>query len=114
MSAIHVGRQGKNAVVRVSDRGPGDAGEHARAHLRVVLPSARARRAGRRRRSGIERLVQQIARRHGGSVRCDGRDGGGSSFVLTVPVDEPAQTGGASAAGVSAGAPLRPARARSA
>jgi signal transduction histidine kinase len=30
-------------------------------------------------------LVKQIAERHGGSVRCEGREGGGSSFVLTLP-----------------------------
>ena len=28
-------------------------------------------------------LVKQIAERHGGSVRCEARDGGGSCFVLT-------------------------------
>ncbi len=30
-------------------------------------------------------LVKQIAARHGGGVRCEGRDGGGSCFVLTLP-----------------------------
>jgi signal transduction histidine kinase len=30
-------------------------------------------------------LVKQIAQRHGGSVRCEGRQGGGSCFVLTLP-----------------------------
>jgi signal transduction histidine kinase len=31
-------------------------------------------------------LVKQIAERHGGGVRCEARDGGGSSFVITLPV----------------------------
>lgn len=31
-------------------------------------------------------LVRQIARRHGGGVVCEGRDGGGSCFVVTLPV----------------------------
>jgi len=31
-------------------------------------------------------LVKQIAERHGGQVRCEGREGGGSCFVLSVPV----------------------------
>jgi signal transduction histidine kinase len=31
-------------------------------------------------------LVRQIAQRHGGSVRCEGREGGGSCFVVTLPV----------------------------
>jgi signal transduction histidine kinase len=30
-------------------------------------------------------LVRQIAQRHGGSVRCDERPGGGSCFVLSLP-----------------------------
>jgi signal transduction histidine kinase len=31
-------------------------------------------------------LVKQIAERHGGRVRCEPRDGGGSCFVLTLPL----------------------------
>ncbi len=31
-------------------------------------------------------LVRQIAERHGGGVRCEPREGGGSCFVLTLPV----------------------------
>lgn len=30
-------------------------------------------------------LVRQIAQRHGGQVRCEARDGGGSRFVLSLP-----------------------------
>ncbi|MEY4429628.1 MAG: hypothetical protein RLZZ182_2317 [Pseudomonadota bacterium] len=30
-------------------------------------------------------LVRQIARRHGGDVRCEAREGGGSRFVISVP-----------------------------
>ena len=30
-------------------------------------------------------LVKQIAARHGGSVRCEARAGGGSRFVIEVP-----------------------------
>jgi signal transduction histidine kinase len=30
-------------------------------------------------------LVKQIAERHGGGVRCEAREGGGSCFVLTLP-----------------------------
>jgi len=29
-------------------------------------------------------LVRQIARRHGGDVTCEERDGGGSRFVVTL------------------------------
>jgi signal transduction histidine kinase len=31
-------------------------------------------------------LVRQIAERHGGSVRCEPRAGGGSRFVLELPL----------------------------
>ena len=31
-------------------------------------------------------LVKQIAERHGGSVRCEPRAGGGSCFELSLPV----------------------------
>jgi signal transduction histidine kinase len=31
-------------------------------------------------------LVRQIAERHGGSIRCEARPGGGSCFVLKLPV----------------------------
>jgi signal transduction histidine kinase len=30
-------------------------------------------------------LVKQIAERHGGRVRCEEREGGGSRFVLSLP-----------------------------
>jgi signal transduction histidine kinase len=30
-------------------------------------------------------LVRQIAQRHGGSVRCEAREGGGSNFVIDLP-----------------------------
>ena len=30
-------------------------------------------------------LVKQIAERHGGSVRCEAREGGGSCFVIELP-----------------------------
>jgi signal transduction histidine kinase len=30
-------------------------------------------------------LVRQIATRHGGQVRCEPREGGGSCFSLTLP-----------------------------
>ena len=30
-------------------------------------------------------LVKSITERHGGSVRCEDRPGGGASFVITLP-----------------------------
>ena len=36
-------------------------------------------------------LVRQIAERHGGQVRCEAREGGGSLFVLRLPGWSPAR-----------------------
>jgi signal transduction histidine kinase len=74
------------AVLRVSDRGPG-VPEAMRE--RIFEPFFRlpghAEQAG-----GVGlglSLVKQIAERHGGSVRCEARTGGGSSFVIELPDD---------------------------
>jgi signal transduction histidine kinase len=70
--------------LRVCDRGPG-VPEAMRE--RIFEPFFRlpghAEQAG-----GIGlglSLVKQIAERHGGSVRCESREGGGSCFVLRLP-----------------------------
>ena len=70
-------------VIRVTDRGPG-VPEAMRG--RIFEPFFRlpghAEQAG-----GVGlglSLVQQIAQRHGGSVRCEPRPGGGSCFVLEL------------------------------
>jgi signal transduction histidine kinase len=70
--------------VRICDRGPGVAPEHRE---RIFEPFYRlpghAEQAG-----GVGlglSLVRQIARAHHGSVHCEGRDGGGSCFVLSLP-----------------------------
>ncbi len=72
------------AQLRVCDRGPG-VPEAARE--RIFEPFYRlpghAEQAG-----GVGlglSLVKQIAERHGGSVRCEAREGGGSCFVLSLP-----------------------------
>ncbi|MBP6901220.1 MAG: HAMP domain-containing histidine kinase [Burkholderiaceae bacterium] len=70
--------------VQVCDRGPGVPAE---LRERIFEPFYRlpghAEQAG-----GVGlglSLVRQIAERHGGSVRCQARDGGGSCFVLSLP-----------------------------
>jgi signal transduction histidine kinase len=78
------------AELRVCDRGPG-VPEAMRE--RIFEPFFRlpghAEQAG-----GIGlglSLVKQIAERHGGTVRCEARDGGGSCFVLTLPAAKPGE-----------------------
>ncbi|WP_293995760.1 sensor histidine kinase [Sphaerotilus sp.] len=70
--------------VQICDRGPGVPESYRE---QVFEPFFRlpghAERAG-----GVGlglSLVRQIAQRHGGSVRCLAREGGGSCFVLTLP-----------------------------
>jgi signal transduction histidine kinase len=77
------------ADVVVADRGPG-VPEALRE--RIFEPFFRmhghAERAG-----GVGlglSLVRQIAERHGGSARCEPRDGGGSRFVISLPAAPPA------------------------
>lgn len=75
-------------VFRVLDRGPG-VPEAERE--RIFEPFYR--RAGHGEGAGGVglglALVRQIAQGHGGSVHCEARPGGGSAFVLTVPVAPP-------------------------
>jgi signal transduction histidine kinase len=70
-------------LLRVCDRGPG-----VPSHLRERIFEPFYRLPGHAERSGGVglglSLVKQIAERHGGSVRCEPRDGGGSCFVLAL------------------------------
>ena len=73
------------ACIEVCDRGPGIA-EKERDHLFEPF----YRPAGRSEVSGGWglglALVRQIAGRHRGSVRCESREGGGSRFVVELPL----------------------------
>jgi signal transduction histidine kinase len=83
--SVELVRSSSGAEVRVCDRGPG-VPEALRE--RIFEPFYRlpghAEQAG-----GVGlglSLVRQIAQRHGGSVRCEARPGGGSIFVLALPL----------------------------
>jgi signal transduction histidine kinase len=70
--------------VRVCDRGPGvpEAMRERIFEPFFRLPGHAEREGG----VGLGlSLVKQIAERHGGRVRCEARDGGGSCFVLSLP-----------------------------
>jgi len=81
---VFVEREGQRAHVRVCDRGPG-----VPEALRERIFEAFFRLPGHAEREGGVglglSLVKQIAERHGGSVRCEGREGGGGCFVITLP-----------------------------
>ena len=82
---VHVARAGAQAEVRVEDRGPGVPEAHRErifeAFFRLPGHAEKAGGVG----LGLA-LVRQIAERHGGRVRCEAREGGGSRFVLALPL----------------------------
>lgn len=71
--------------VRVLDRGPGvPPAERERIFEPFYRLPGHAEQAG-----GVGlglSLVRQIARHHGGEVRCEAREGGGSGFVIQLPL----------------------------
>ena len=84
--AVTLVRGNGSAEVWVCDRGPGVPEGHRERIFEPFfrLPGHAEREGG----VGLGlALVRQIARRHGGSVRCEARAGGGSCFVLVVPLD---------------------------
>jgi signal transduction histidine kinase len=87
LAQIRVGSQ-PLAVIRVNDRGPGvPAAQRERIFEPFYrLPGASEREGG----VGLGlALVKSISLRHGGSVRCEARSGGGASFVVELPMAEP-------------------------
>jgi len=73
------------AVVTVHDRGPGvPAAQRERIFEPFYrLPGASERDGG----VGLGlALVKSIAQRHGGTVRCEARPGGGASFIVELPL----------------------------
>jgi signal transduction histidine kinase len=75
----------RQAVVRVCDRGPGVPEVYRERIFEAFfrLPGHAEREGG----VGLGlSLVRQIAMRHGGTVRCEAREGGGGCFVLALPL----------------------------
>ncbi len=78
------------ALVRVNDRGPGVP---AALGERIFEPFYRLPGASER-DGGVGlglALVKSIVQRHGGSVHCESRTGGGASFVIALPRTRTAQ-----------------------
>ncbi len=76
------------AVIAVHDRGPGVP---AAQRDRIFEPFYRLPGASEREGSvglGLA-LVKSISQRHGGSVRCEARPGGGASFIVELPIAGP-------------------------
>ena len=76
---------GQRAVIQVQDRGPGvPANQRERIFEPFYrLPGASEREGG----VGLGlALVKSISERHGGSVRCEERPGGGACFIVELPM----------------------------
>lgn len=81
---VRLRRRGREVELAVCDRGPGvpEAFRERVFEAFFRLPGHAEREGG----VGLGlSLVKQIAERHGGRVRCDARDGGGTCFVITLP-----------------------------
>ena len=73
------------AVIKVDDRGPGVPADQRERIFEPFyrLPGASEREGG----VGLGlALVKSIAQRHGGTVRCEARPGGGASFIVELPL----------------------------
>ena len=83
---VTLATRGRQALLSVNDRGPGvpPALRERIFEPFYRLPGASEREGG----VGLGlALVKSIVERHGGSVRCEARDGGGASFVIALPLD---------------------------
>ena len=84
-TCVTLERSGDTAVISVMDNGPGIPEAHKERIFEAFfrLPGASERDGG----VGLGlALVKSIAERHGGSVRCGNRPGGGACFTLRLPV----------------------------
>ncbi|MDT8998926.1 ATP-binding protein [Paucibacter sp. APW11] len=82
---LRLRQQGQRLELRVCDRGPG-----VPEAMRERIFEAFFRLPGHAEQAGGVglglSLVKQIAQRHQGTVRCEAREGGGSEFVLSLPL----------------------------
>ena len=79
--------QQQKAFIRVHDRGPGVPADQ---RMRIFEPFYRLPGASER-EGGVGlglALVKSISERHGGTVRCEARPGGGASFIVELPMEK--------------------------
>ena len=85
VAVLHTpGKAGGLVELQVCDRGPGVPEAYRQRIFEAFfrMPGHAEREGG----VGLGlSLVRQIAERHGGTVRCEAREGGGSCFVLALP-----------------------------
>ncbi|MGP4000767.1 ATP-binding protein [Streptomyces sp. 8N706] len=80
---VELRAEGRTAVLRVSDSGPGIAPEHRELIFTEGWSTKEPPRHGQR---GIGlALVRRLAERQGGSARVEAREGGGAEFTVVLP-----------------------------
>lgn len=97
LAEVTAGLDGATAWVTVCDRGPGIPGDEREKIFEPFYRLKNAPESAGGAGLGLA-LVRQIAERHGGTVRCLAREGGGSCFEIRLP------SGHSASAGVAAGA----------
>jgi signal transduction histidine kinase len=83
---VGVGERDKRIEVRICDRGPGIPEDERERIFEAFYRPARTRESGNG-GSGLGlAIARQIAEQHKGRVSCQPRDGGGSCFVVSLPL----------------------------
>ena len=90
-AAVHIGRNGTDALVEVSDLGPGIAPEHL-PHVFERFYKADSARAGGGSGLGLA-IALENARLLGGGIDASSEVGAGSRFTLRLPVAKPLRAG---------------------
>jgi len=84
---VSVQAEGMSVVVRVEDRGSGIS-DDIRARVFDPFFSTKGEGTG----LGLA-ITRRIVEAHGGTIRCDPRDGGGTTFAITLPIAPARETG---------------------
>jgi len=80
---VTITHESDNAGLIIEDAGPGVPEDDRE---RIFEPFYRRRDAAQPTGAGLGlAIVRQIARIHGGDVRCEPREAGGSRFAVTLP-----------------------------
>jgi len=88
--SVHIRRSGSRVVVRVVDQGPG-IGPAERARIFEPFYRGPASRGEPRSGSGLGLAIAKgFVEANGGTIAVDSLPGQGSSFVVSLPIEQPA------------------------
>ena len=83
---VGVGERDRRIEVRICDRGPGVSEDERERIFEAFYRPARTRESGNGGTGLGLAIARQIAEQHKGQVSCQPRDGGGSCFVVSLPL----------------------------